>query len=69
MIIRHTFRRKKKKFRVKSSKNKSLRKSSQISSNYGGKCVKKSNIAVGKKNDDSLDVIENFVNCFAVFYN
>ena len=62
---------KKIKFRVKSFKNKFLRKISRISGNYGSKCVKKrkSNKAVGKKNDDSLNVMKNFVNCFAVFYN
>ena len=27
------------------------------------------NKAVREKNDDSLDVIEHFVNCVAVFYN
>ena len=70
MIIGHTFPSKKNKFRVQISENKSLCKISRISANYGNKCVKrkrKSKKAVGEKNDDSLKVMKNFVNCLAVF--
>ena len=58
---------KKIKFRVQISKNKSLSKISRISANYGNK--RKSNKAVCEKIDVSLNVMKNFVNCFAVFYN
>ena len=56
-----------KKNSVKISKNKSLSKISRISANYGNK--RKSNKAVCEKIDVSLNVMKNFVNCFAVFYN
>ena len=71
MFIMHTFTFQKNKFLAKSSKNKSLSKNSRISASYSSKCVKNvsQTMQLVGKNDDSLNVMKNFVDCFVFFYN